>query len=307
MKTSRPLLIGLTILVVGGAIVWFSISQSSDSGSSSASDRSGMTMSDKGSSTANHAMGGAMTMGGSDSMQGMTPLVSGANGTKPSAGGLTLEPQHAIIGAGNPTRFELRVRDRGGMPVERFEKDQTKYMHLIVVRNDLTAYQHLHPQLGQGGVFTVQLRLPKPGTYRAIADFTTAGKRYALGVPIRVPGKARSTPVPAEAMNAEADGYQVMTMHSALKAGSEAQLDFTIERSGRAVTALLPYLGAYGHLVALRKPTLAYSHVHPTSEDRSKGMIGFSADFPRAGTYRLFLQFRTASGVHTAPFTVEVR
>lgn len=35
-------------------------------------------------------------------------------------------------------------------------------------------------------------------------------------------------------------------------------------------------------------------------------MITFSADSPAAGTYRMFLQFRTGGKVHTAPFTATV-
>jgi len=113
--------------------------------------------------------------------------------------------------------------------------------------------------------------------------------------------------LPAEATSARSDGFVVSTRHGAPKAGGETKLQFAVSRNGRPVTALLPYLGAYGHLVALRKSDLAYSHVHPTSENRAKGSIGFSADFPTAGAYRLFLQFRTSTGVHTAPFTLNVR
>jgi hypothetical protein len=46
--------------------------------------------------------------------------------------------------------------------------------------------------------------------------------------------------------------------------------------------------------------------VHPTAENHASGSISFTAEFPTAGAYRLFLQFRTATGVHTAPFTVHV-
>lgn len=108
-------------------------------------------------------------------------------------------------------------------------------------------------------------------------------------------------------MTATNDGFSIMTMHGTPKAGAETKLDFAITRNGQPVTMLLPYLGAYGHLVALRKSDVAYSHVHPTAEDRAKGSISFVADFPTRGAYRLFLQFRTASGVHTAPFTINVK
>jgi hypothetical protein len=240
-------------------------------------------------------------------MSGMKPLVAGANGTRASAGGLTLEPKHAMFMAGQTTQWQLRVVDHMGMPVTKFERDQTKLMHLIVVRTDLTDYQHVHPVLGRGGIFTINLRLSRPGSYRAIADFTTGGRRYALGVPIQVPGAGTQAPLPAEAMKASVDGFSVEAIHGMPMAGKESKLEFVVRQDGKPVTQLLPYLGAYGHLVALRKSDLAYSHVHPTSEDRSAGLVRFVADFPTSGAYRLFLQFRTASGVHTAPFTINVQ
>ena len=300
MKSLRPLLMAGGVLVAAVAVGWFSLSRFSDnSPSPSTSGPMGATT-----MTHDHSMPG-MDMG-DGAMKEMLPLVTGADGTKASAGGLSLEPTHSVFGAEDQVRWQLRVTDRHGMVVTKFERDQTKLMHLIVVRSDLTGYQHLHPTLGPNGVFTILLTLPKAGTYRAIADFTTGGKRYALGAPITVPGRAADAPLPAPAMSATTDGYVVRVEHGAIDAGSDAQLDFTIMRNGKPVTALLPYLGAYAHLVALRNPTLAYSHVHPTSEKRSAGMVGFSAEFPQQGRYGLFLQFRTMSGVHTARFTISV-
>lgn len=325
MNKSRAILIVLAILVAGVAVGWFANRNSSTSSSSGStggmtvtetttSQMDGMTMGDTTPGSMNggsHSTGGSMGGATAGSMGGagiaaMRPLVVGADGTKASAAGLTLEPQHTVLSAGHKTRWQIRVTDTAGMPVEKFERDQTKYMHLIVVRSDLTGYQHLHPTLAANGVFAIELTLAKPGSYRAIADFTTGSKRYALGVPIKVPGSTKAAPLPGASLSAKSDGYDVVVTHKSISAGSEARLIFTIARSGKPVMALLPYLGAYGHLVALRKPTLAYSHVHPTSQNRSRGMIGFSAEFPSSGAYRLFLQFRTSSGVHTAPFTIKV-
>jgi hypothetical protein len=88
-----------------------------------------------------------------------------------------------------------------------------------------------------------------------------------------------------------------------LEAGEEAQLTFRITRRGRPVTDLEPYLGAYGHLVALHAPDLAYSHVHPDGEDRRAGAITFDVELDEPGAYRLFLQFQTRGRVHTVAFT----
>ncbi len=70
-----------------------------------------------------------------------------------------------------------------------------------------------------------------------------------------------------------------------------------------------PYLGAGGHLVALREGDLAFLHVHPTEShaDEHDSSIGFAATFPTAGRYRLFLQFKVDGRVQTVAFTQEVR
>jgi hypothetical protein len=258
--------------------------------------------------TAGHTSAGhtaAAAMPGTD-MAGMTPLVAGADGTTASAAGLTLKASTAIIPTGRATDLALNVLDASGMPITSFDRDQTKLMHLIVVRTDFTGYQHIHPKLGARGRFTVPLTLPAAGPYHAIADFTTAGKRYALAVAITAPGTAIPNMLPLPSTLTTVDGYEVRIEHGALSTGSPSQLTFTISRSGKPVTALQPYLGAFGHLVALRKPDLAYSHVHPLTHNTAAATITFNADFPSAATYRLFLQFRAAGRVHTAPFTVSV-
>ncbi len=304
---NRSVLIGAGIVAALALVGWFSVHQSSSkrTARSSSDAMPGMTMTDASSDTAGHGTAG-MSMGHSGSMTGMKPLVTGADGTRGSAAGLTLEPQHSVFSAGQSTQLQLRVVDRRKMVVTKFERDQTKLMHLIVVRSDLTGYQHVHPVLSRTGIFTIGLRLPRRGNYHAIADFTTGGHRYALGVPITVPGSWTKAPLPAESMHAASDGYSVKVKHGKPRSGSETGFQFTVLRDGQPVTALLAYLGAYGHLVALHRGDLAYSHVHPTSETRSKGLVRFVAEFPARGAYRLFLQFRTSSGVHTAPFTVSV-
>jgi len=253
-----------------------------------------------------HTAADHATHGMPSGMPGMTPLVKGADGTRASARGLTLKTDATAIRSGRKTLLALKVLDAQGMPVTKFDRDQTKLMHLIVVRDDFTGYQHIHPVLGSGGRFTVPLVLPAPGRYRAIADFTTARKRYALGVNITAPGRVAAAPLPPPSSTTTADGYDIQFDHGPLKPGGSAKLTFTVRRAGKPVRALQPYLGAFGHLVALRKPDLAYSHVHPVAHNAAGGTVTFDAEFASAATYRLFLQFRAAGRVHTAPFTVAV-
>jgi hypothetical protein len=107
------------------------------------------------------------------------------------------------------------------------------------------------------------------------------------------------------------DGYQVR-LDGELVAGSPSQVFATITRNGAPVTDLEPYLGAFGHLVTLRRSDLAYLHVHPDGAtpaptDRAGPAIAFVADVPTPGEYRLYLDFQHAGAVHTAEFTVATR
>ena len=64
--------------------------------------------------------------------------------------------------------------------------------------------------------------------------------------------------------------------------GETSPVTATVTRDGEPVTDLQPYLGAYGHLVALREGDLAYLHVHPEESDAGPE-IPFLAEVPSDG------------------------
>ena len=99
------------------------------------------------------------------------------------------------------------------------------------------------------------------------------------------------------------DDYTV-TLDGDLTAGTDALLTLTVTRAGAPVTDLQPYLGAYGHLVALRDGDLAYLHVHPAASAAAGPQVRFSAEVPSAGRYHLYLDFRHGDRVRTAEFVV---
>ncbi len=124
-----------------------------------------------------------------------------------------------------------------------------------------------------------------------------------------MPGmKMESPPGPAPSSTANVDGYAV-TLSGALKAGKESDLTFSFVKDGKPVTDLAPYLGAYGHLVALRVNDLAYFVLKPDGapgdgQTRSGPTAAFRAYVPTAGAYRLFLEFEHGGVVRTAELSV---
>ncbi|MEU4540372.1 hypothetical protein AB0G15_36585 [Streptosporangium sp. NPDC023825] len=229
-------------------------------------------------------------------------------GLQVSQGGYMLMPETDEVKAGERTDFRFTVIGPGGSPVTGFTTQHDKKLHFIVVRRDLTGFQHLHPtQLG-GGVWSVPLELPDAGEYRAFADFAPEGAQpLTLGMDLSVAGDYRPEPPAVPAETAKVGDYTV-TLAGDLIPGRTSMLTLSIAKDGEPVTDLQPYLAAYGHLVALRDGDLAYLHVHPDGapgDGRSAPGpdITFYAEVPSAGTYGLYLDFKHAGTVRTAVFT----
>ncbi|MBV9195829.1 MAG: hypothetical protein JO168_16950 [Solirubrobacterales bacterium] len=253
------------------------------------------------------ANAGFGTQAMADASHGAPPMIEpvpGSDGLRSQLAGLRLAPLSRTLTAGASTTWRFRIIGCDGNPVRHFDRDNTKLLHLIVVRTDLTGYQHLHPTLGADGTFTIELRTALPGSYRAIAEFVIDGRKYVLGTNLTTPGTVRNIPLPAPALEKSVDGYDVELQRPAqMTAGQESQLTSRITRHGQPINDLEAYLGSYGHLVALHAPEAAYSHVHPISADPGSGAITFNTELSERGTYRLFLQFQTHGRVHTVAFT----
>ena len=228
-------------------------------------------------------------------------------GLATTADGLTLETDWIAAGddEGRSGTLGFRILGPDGEPVRDFDEQHGRAMHLMVARRDLAHYRHLHPRMDAEGTWSSPMTFPEPGIYRVFADFAKAGRGVTLGKDLEVPGHYEPTPLPAPSGAVRTDGYSV-ALDAEVHAGVHASLEFGVSREGRGVDNLEPYLGALGHLVALREGDLAFLHVHPEDEEGSGPRIAFRAAFPSEGRYRLFLQFAHANEVHTAAFTVEV-
>lgn len=242
----------------------------------------------------------------------------GAGGDEPpgglqvSQGGYTLDLKTTQIEAERREDLSFVIRNSDGRPVTDFKRVHDKELHLILVSRDLNTFRHLHPTRAEDGTWSTQADLPEAGDYRVFADFTPAAKgseNLTLGADLPVTGKYEPS-APAEiSRTAEVDGYKV-TLDGGLRPGAAEEVQLKVTKKGREVKDLQPYLGAYGHLVALRAGDLAYLHVHPNGEPgdgttKAGPGISFTATAPSEGTYRLFLDFKHKGKVRTAEFTVD--
>ncbi|MFI6084093.1 hypothetical protein ACIBBB_24460 [Streptomyces sp. NPDC051217] len=255
----------------------------------------------------------------------------GGGAAKPAAGGLQISDGgyrlalgKTAIAAGARTELTFSIKDGHDRNLTSYKREHEKELHFIVASRDLTVFRHLHPARAADGVWSIPVELPKAGDYRVFADFTPGGAGGAggaegkgeahgdgghaaaatnltLGADLAVSGPYKPSDLPPVRATAEVDGYQV-ALDGALTPGKASDVELTVSKNGEPVTNLQPYLGAYGHLVALRAGDLAYLHVHP--DGRSGAKVSFGATAPSDGAYRLFFDFRHEGKVRTAAFTV---
>ena len=226
--------------------------------------------------------------------------------------GYALSPVVAPTTVGTEGELSFQIFDETGKPVTAFTKAHEKDLHLIVVRSDGSQFRHVHPALNVNtGTWSLPWTWNEAGTYRVYADFTPVGENSSVITLTRTVEVAGNfTPVdPAVKHTDEVDGYTV-SLDGQLAAGSSNQITISFEHEGSPVTNLQPYLGAFGHLVALRQGDLAYLHVHAEGADPKPGQtsgpdIKFVAEAPTAGRYLLYLDFQVDRKVHTAEFVLD--
>lgn len=260
--------------------------------------------------------------------------------------------------------WTLRVLDKkSGRPVQAFATEMTKLMHLIVVRRDLSWFNHIHPIYKGNGVFVVSAMVPRTGSYKLYADYipkdrTQEVPQYAFNVGAASPAaralradkpdaKGWMTQMVVSHPEGQPNGapgatYQValMPMPGKLVSGQNVMLHFQVrDAKGRPIKDLQPYLGTMGHMVVLSSNTNIYLHAHPMSSgmgdmagmkhdmggmkmdggamDMSKMNeapapksggpdVMFHTNFPTAGLYKAWGQFRHKGQVITSSFVVNV-
>jgi hypothetical protein len=194
-------------------------------------------------------------------------------------------------------------------PVTRFTVVHEKLFHLFLVSYDLTYFSHEHPVLGPDGWFRLQTRLLKPGTYRLIADFDPEGGTPQLST------RTFSTAgyiVPLE--NSISHPLPDLSPKTSMNVTAQLRVDPPQPIAGRKTMLFLhldpgvgieKYIGAWAHLLAVSNDLVDTIHDHPFLADGGPDMQ-FNLFFPRAGTYRIWIQVQRMGLVNTVSFTIPV-
>lgn len=214
--------------------------------------------------------------------------------------------------AGETTSLRILIQDEKKNPIENFEMNHEKLMHLIVVSKDLAYFDHIHPEYKGNGEFEISTTLPAGGKYKLIADYVPLGGQTTTQTEwIKVEGATRAAvPVQPDREHAKkVDSVVVTLKNDHPQSGQEVELAFQLVDADTQVPVndLEPYLGAVGHVVIMSEDTEEYLHVHPVEELAKGPEARFITEFPRAGIYKMWAQFQRKGQVITVPFVVEAK
>lgn len=245
-----------------------------------------------------------------------SPDAHGGDGLTDKHDGYALSLVASPDRRGKALPVAFRILGPDGLATTAYEPVLSQPLHLYVVREDLSFYQHLHPAL-TGDTWAAAVDVPDGGVYRLYAEFIPraragSGHSTVLGAPFVVAGDTNYAPIPPPVPSVKVAGYTVRRMEGAANgvAARPGVVRFQVlDASGAPVTTLEPYLGAYAHASVFESTTQSLTHLHPTMPANAQtvpgdGVLTFHTQFPQRGRYRLFLQFKVAGTVHLAAFTV---
>lgn len=210
-----------------------------------------------------------------------------------------------------PTNISIQINDAKGTPIEKFDINHEKLLHLIVVSKDLSYFDHIHPDNKGKGTFEIGTTFPKNGEYKLIADFIPTGGQQKTETHWIQVGGDKGTPAPIQpdtSLTKAVDGKEVTLSFDKLQTGKEVQMNFSFKdaASKAPITNLQPYLGAVGHVVIISSDVEQYIHNHPLDEKATGPDAKFATSFPKSGVYKIWGQFQQNGKVFTVPFVVQV-
>ena len=245
-----------------------------------------------------------------------------------------------VVRAGETVRLSFRIFHPGmGEQVRDFLPVHDRRYHLFIIGQDMEHFEHLHPEQGPDGSWSVEVIFPEDGYYKVLSDFLpNGGSSQFIAKPIVTadyPGDLESgrTRLTADTVLSQSVGDLTAAVSfdpESFVSGLYGHLRFELTEtgSGRPVTDLQPYLGSFGHILIMSDDLVHYVHSHPIdlqnsddetgplalmlpmgvdhSELRGGPEITFEGLMPRPGLYRSWAQFQRRDEVYTFAFTFAV-
>jgi hypothetical protein len=245
--------------------------------------------------------------------------------------GLSYKMQYASnpaqIAAGQPVTISFTPKVIGKETEDvALDLQHEKKIHLIVVSDDLSYFEHIHPDYQADGSYQIKVlgrgqnysngpgknetKFENGGDYFLFADYKpTGGSHQVEKVPVKIAGTAKS-PVSfkADKLSGTSGNYSVELNVTGgnLITGTQLHIAGTVLKDGKQIdaTTLEDYLGAKAHMVVISLDEKEYLHVHP---DVADGRFDLNTTFKKRGIYRGWIQFQSDGKVYTIDFVMNVK
>jgi len=246
----------------------------------------------------------------------------------------------AVVRPGQKFTMQFRILHPGtGEQVKMFETVHERQYHLFVISQDMEYFQHIHPEEHSDGTWTIELTLPKAGYYKVLSDFMpSGGAPQFLARPLVTAGYSGDLAsdsahlIPDKVLTKTVDDITATLSYDPAQfvVGLYGHLNFhlTDTATGRPITDLQTYLGAFGHTLIMSEDMVDYVHSHPldilAQPDDDGGPpvflippgsdlealrggpdVTFEGLMPKPGRYRAWTQFRRNGKIHTFAFTFD--
>ncbi len=252
----------------------------------------------------------------------MHPEVTGNKGDKCSKCGMELQAVNKdataevsvtisttpeVLEAGKAANLSIAISD--GTKAVSLEEVHEMKMHLLIVNEELSWFDHVHPKEQADGSYTVSETFPTGGHFLLFTDYKPVGLPGAVTMQkVEVKGTITAPKMDYKPkFVAEVDGYKMTLLNGAdFKTNSSQDLQFTVEKNGKKLqeSDFENYLGATAHIVMIGKEDKDFLHIHPITDKRFP--IYAQTNIKKAGVYRMWAQFQINGKLHTADFTVPV-
>jgi Heavy metal binding domain len=216
---------------------------------------------------------------------------------------LTVRPQRPEVAQRTSLTFAIHDPWKDRL-VKAFSIVHEKLFHAFIVSQDLEFFEHGHPTPIGDGTFEYLTRLPSPGMYRILGDFYPEGATPQLITEtVFVPGAESESPTLVRDYSEKKGGNMrvaLETIPDQPVAGARTQMRFTLDAGG-----LEKYLGAWAHMLIASDDLIDMMHEHPARADGGP-RVEFDIVFPRARSFRVWVQFQRGAVVNTVHFDVPV-
>ncbi|MDQ3142807.1 MAG: hypothetical protein M3Q56_11240 [Bacteroidota bacterium] len=252
----------------------------------------------------------------------MHPEVEGHEGETCPKCGMKLEPkvqkQDGVKYEMTLQNSELKVKENVELSLtpKIIGKEQTpvpldvqheKKIHLIITNEDLSYFDHVHPEYSEDGSYKLSHAFPHGGTFFLYADFKPTGAAHQLTrLELVIPGKSPKVPVTnSEMLTKKVGQFQISLKPDEARfvAGKDIHFDGAFKKNNKPfdVNELENYLGAKAHMVSIHLETKEYIHLHPEVENSN---LHFHTKFPKSGYYKTWLQFQDEGKLLIADFII---